>query len=275
MVYAYEHGTGSAVWATDPTADSLDGAAVAWAVQRAGGSFDGTRDLSGFAYRGGQTPTAAAPVVTAAPPEVVVVHDSIDGDTRHVTLRVRSRIGAEYMAFMYDARGSTRLLTINGKALTDPADLVRVEHWGEPDGAIVLELEMPDDEAIGLHVIEHLLRPEELLGADAFARPPELAPDITRLSDRAMFRYSVGAFVDPRHAIVRPGGQGPTTTPSPEIGGESRATPTDTIDARPDTISPDSAISSPDPVQPDTGTARPDTTGVDRLGVVGRNHGTG
>ena len=117
-------------------------------------------------------------------------------------------ISAEYMAFMYDAQGSTRLLSINGKALVAPENLARAEHWGEPDGAVVLQLEMPSDETIGLHIIEHLLRPEELLGDDAFTRPPDLAPDITRLSDRAMFRYSVGAFVDPRRA----------TTPTDTLG---------------------------------------------------------
>jgi len=206
LVYAYEHGTGAAVWATDPTADSLDAKAVAWAVERAGGSFEGTRDLSGFAYPAGLTPTSTAPVVAAPPPEVILVRDSIDGATRHVTLHVRSQIGAEYMAFTYDGRGSTRLLTINGHALVAPDSLAWADHWGEPDGAVVLELEMPADEPIGLHVIEHLLRPEELLGPDAFRRPPDLAPDITRLSDRAMFRYSVGAFVDPRHAIMLPVG---------------------------------------------------------------------
>ncbi|NJN71121.1 MAG: hypothetical protein HC801_13190, partial [Nitrospira sp.] len=39
---------------------------------------------------------------------------------------------------------------------------------------------------VELEVVEHLLRPRELLGPEPFERPEELAPDITRLSDRAL-----------------------------------------------------------------------------------------
>ena len=258
LVYAYEHGTGAAVWATDPTADSLDARAVAWAVERAGGSFEGTRDLAGFAYPAGQAPTSPAPVVAAAPPAVVVVRDSIDRATRYVTLHVRSQIGAEYLAFTYDGRGSTRLLTVNGQPIVAPDSLAWADHWGEPEGAVVLDLEMPAEEPIGLHIIEHLLRPEELLGPDAFRRPPDLAPDITRLSDRAMFRYSVGTFVDPRHAIMLPGTRRgyPVPAPTPSTG-----IPVDSLTSRPDTIPPGADSFRPDSagVRPDTVLARPDT----------------
>ena len=264
LVYAYEHGTGAAVWATDPTTDSLDAKAVAWAVERAGGSFEGTRDRSGFAYSAGQTPTSTAPVVAAAAREVIFARDSIDGATRHVTLHVRSHIGAEYMAFTYDGRGSTRLLTINGRALVAPDSLAWADHWGEPDGAVVLEIEMPADEPIGLHIIEHLLRPEELLGPDAFRRPPDLAPDITRLSDRAMFRFSVGAFADPRHAIMLPGASrgfpGPAT-PSTGIPVDSLTIRTDTIPAGAGTVPPDTAVA-----RPDTAVVPTDTVAATRAG---------
>lgn len=236
LVYAYEHGTGSAVWATDPGADSLDAEAAAWAVERAGGSFDGTRDLSGFAYPAGQTPTVTAPVVSAQPPEVVIARDTIDGPTRRVTLNVRSRIGAEMLGFVHDGRGTTRILSIDGEPIQDPASLELLEHWGQPDGHVVLELEMGAQDPIGIHVIEHLLRPEELLGPGAFVRPPRLAPDITRMSDRAMFRYSVAVFVDPRYAIRMPAAAGTAPSPAaPAEGGEESPAASDSAVVQPDT----------------------------------------
>jgi hypothetical protein len=68
----------------------------------------------------------------------------------------------------------------------------------------VLDLDMPADGPIGIHVVEDHYRPEELLGAGAFARPAHLAPDVSAGSDRAVLRYSVAAFADPRHGFVPP-----------------------------------------------------------------------
>ena len=245
LVYAYEHGSGAAIWATSPSEADPESKARAWAVQRAGGPFAETRDLSAFGYRGGVVPVTSAPVVSAPPPRVILASDSIDENGRYVVLHVRSRIGAEMLRFEYDAQGSTRLVSLNGIAIDDPEGLRWAEHWGEPDGDVVLELTMPADESIGLHIIEHLLRPEELLGEDAFTRPDDLAADISWLSDRAMFRYSVAAFVDPRHAIMLPSAA--PTDPVPEATEESTdstrvdlpdtsVTATDTLGPVPDTI---------------------------------------
>jgi hypothetical protein len=47
-----------------------------------------------------------------------------------------------------------------------------------------------------LSIVEHMLRPQEILRTDVFERPERLAPDITRLSDRAMLltRYAARGF---------------------------------------------------------------------------------
>ena len=47
-----------------------------------------------------------------------------------------------------------------------------------------------------LNIVEHTLRPQEILSADVFERPEKLAPDITRLSDRAMLltRFAARRF---------------------------------------------------------------------------------
>jgi hypothetical protein len=126
------------------------------------------------------------------------------------------------------------------------------DHWGVPEDAVTLELAMPAADPIGLTVIEHLLRPKELLGAEPFERPANLAPDITRRSDRAVFRFSVAAFADPRHAFMRPTGASPEVAPSAaadSLGMETSPT-ADTIVPSADTI--------PAPV--DTGTTAPRDT---------------
>ena len=201
LVYAYEHGSGSAIWVTSPGVDSED-RGRAWATGAASSDFTGVRDLSDFGYRPGDVPTAPAPILNASPPEVYVVSDSIFNQTRHVTLQVRSQIRAEMLAFRLE--GGTRLTSINGVAISSPETVTLADHWGEPDGAVVLKLTMPPTEPIGLHVLEHLFRPEEIVGPDVFARPADLAPNTNWMSDRAMFSYSIAAFIDPRHAIVAP-----------------------------------------------------------------------
>jgi hypothetical protein len=193
-------------------------------------------------------------VVSAAPPSVVLVSDTVAEGERRVTLRVRSRIGAEMLRFEYDPQRSTRLLSINGTPLEEPASLVWADHWGEPDGDVILELTMPPTEPIGLQIIEHLLRPAELLGAEPFARPADMAPDIVWMSDRAMFRYSVAAFADPRHAILLPEADYLGTAPS---------APVDTVPIAIDTTAADT--SSVEPTVIDTASA--DRVAVDTLAV--------
>ena len=153
------------------------------------------------------------------------------------------------LRFEYDPQRNTRLLSINGTALSEPDSLVWAEHWGEPDGDVMLELTMPPTEPIGLQIIEHLLRPAELLGAAPFERPEDMAPDIVWMSDRAMFRYSVAAFADPRHAILLPGGDPTGSTPSAAV---------DTVPAAIDTIATDTTTVEPTII---------DTTAIDTLSV--------
>ena len=270
LVYAYEHGTGAAYWATDPEHGESGSVSAAWVGSRVNAAFDETRDLSAFGYvptyrlgisgDGSDTPVARAEVVNAPPPAIGIIEDSIVGEERRVSLGVRSRIGAEMLGFQLE--GGTRLLAINGTALEDPEATERADHWGEPEGYVQLDLRMPADEAIGLHVIEHLLRPEELLGSAPFERPADLAPNVNRLSDRAMFRYSVGVFVDPRHAIM------PTITDLTELVGDLTGEPTtgiavsDSAAVSDTTVVPDTTAVSDTTAVPDTA-AVPDTTAVE------------
>jgi len=214
LAYAYEHGSGEALWITGPSqGGDADGASGrSWAEERAEGPFDETRDVSAFGYLGGVVPVRRASVTSAQPPLVEVLADSIVGSERFVELGVRSAVGAEMLGFQLSE--GTRLRAINGFELENADAIRRADHWGEPDGSVRLTLTMPSAEPIGMHVVEHLLRPEELLGDAAFQRPAGLAPNVNRLSDRAMFRYSVAAFVDPRHAFLGPTGRPNTGVPA-------------------------------------------------------------
>jgi hypothetical protein len=213
LVYAYEHGTSTAFWVTDPDADLvLDAEAIAWAEARAGAPFAATLDMTPFGLTWDAAPVAVAGVAEVAPPEIVILSDSVDGGARRVRLGARSRIGAERLTFLREAGSRTRILAIGGTPVERPGSVTAFDHWGVPDSLVVLELDMPAGEAIGLHVVEGHLRPALILGAGAFARPASLAPDVSTGSDRALFRYSVAAWADPRQA------QAPPSTAAPADG---------------------------------------------------------
>jgi hypothetical protein len=242
LAYAYEHGTGDAVWISNDVADPLTDPGHNWAVQQAGSTFAERRDLTDFGYGFGEVATTPGPVVDIPRPEVAVVQDSIYADTRRVVLRVRSRIEAEAMEFRLE--GLTRLTAINGVAISDPAAIRDVDHWGvPPEGGVLLELTMPMDAPIGLYIVEHHFRPETLLGATRFDRPDYLAPNVMLGSDQAMVRFSVADLADPRCSMV------PTPADSPDS-----SAPADSLAAAPDT-----SAGAP----PDTGAvALPDTSSL-------------
>jgi hypothetical protein len=189
LVYAYEYGAPEALWATDPVVDTMDLPAREWAVQRTGTAFGLMRDLSAFGYDFGEVPSAIAPAVDVLEPVVMIENDTIVGDVRRVIIGVRSQIGSERLRFQYDPADDTRLVSINGTVINNPEELTWADHWGTPEPMVYLELEMPAGHPISFDIIEHLLRPEELLGSEAFSRPEYLAPDIIRESDRAMLLY--------------------------------------------------------------------------------------
>ena len=115
------------------------------------------------------------------------------------------------------------LRSMNGVPIENGAAVRIAEHWGEPDGAVALSLTMPAGSPIGVHVVEHLLRPDEIVGEGRFDRPGRLAPNVNWMSDRAMIRFSVAAFADPQHAIVN------VTAPPAALSAGSGAVVADTL----------------------------------------------
>ena len=92
------------------------------------------------------------------------------------------------MQFRFPDGGATRLLALNGRPLPIQGRPTLVEHWGDPGSGRLARPGAAPGAAVDMDVVEHLLRPGELVGADHFQRPPELAPNVTWLSDRAMVR---------------------------------------------------------------------------------------
>ena len=214
LVYLMDRETGSAWWGTDPGQDDSD-PGVAWA-SAAVGPFDfdayGLEEIGDVllafddfmvAYA-----LAATEPVEIPPPDVAVVTDTaVAGGLLRVS--VTSRIGAEMMLFRPGAgtrlvetdgevmlvppADTTRLVAINGRTVSGGDAHWRMEHWGEPEGGVLLDFEplADGDGVVRFAVIEHHLRPGELVGNTIFARPDDLAPNIRKLSDRAMIRTMV------------------------------------------------------------------------------------
>jgi len=195
LAYAFDHGSGEALWVTDSSQAPVDSLARAWAAGKAGAAFSETRDLAAFGFGSRQPRVASAPAATARKPEVWALADTTWGDVRHLRLAVRSAVGAELLQFRFGEGGGTRLVALNGRSLPVQERPTLVEHWGQPDPVVLLDLEIPAGRDLEMDVVEHLLRPADIVGEEPFRRPPELAPDITWLSDRAVLRSPAGSLL--------------------------------------------------------------------------------
>ncbi len=220
LVYAMDRETGSAYWGTDPTRDASD-PGVAWAVAAAGPFGTGSSGASTDAHESLQadlTPSGAryafatADPVDFPPPAVAVVSDTTVAD-EVVRVSLASQIGAEMLLLHLPADGP-RLVAVNGKPLRDGERPRQVTHWGTPEGAVLLDFDGSDAGAFELVVVEHHLRPGELVGQRYFMRPADLAPNTQTLSDRAMIRTAL--TVDPEGGQIRTVTEGPGDTGTEE-----------------------------------------------------------
>ncbi len=245
LVYALDHGTGSAYWGTDPSRDESD-PGTAWAAEMVGpfGAVSAPDSLAGFTPRPRRYSVAPAEPVGLAPPTVSIVSDPARDDG--IRLAVASSIGAEMMLFRFDEE-TPRPAAVNETAPPPGSELSQLEHWGTRAGGVLLDFSPgPADDLLRFTVVEHHLRPGELVGADRFARPPELAPNVRTLSDRAMIRASV--TVDLQTREVRIVGLGAGAAPL-----EDRDTvPADTAETTPETAPGEDGTGAVPPVTADT-----------------------
>lgn len=192
LVYMLDHETGTAYWGTDRNRDASD-PGVAWAIAAAGPfAAPGADPPAAFTRERLRYTFASAEPADVPPPSVTVVEDeNLPGDVLRVA--VTSEIGAERMSFTIPEDGP-RLAAVNGLLLPAGSESPeRLVHWGTPPvGGLVLDfIRPPGDPRLSFTLVEHHLRPGELVGAHYFTRPPELAPNIRTLSDRAIIRSRV------------------------------------------------------------------------------------
>ena len=230
LVYALDHETGSAYWGTDPSRGESD-PGTAWAAATVGpfGAVSAPDSLAGYTPRPRRYSVARAEPVALARPTVSVVSDPARADV--IRLAVGSSIGAEMMLFHFD-EGNLRPSVVNESAPPAGSELSQLEHWGTRAGGVLLDFNPgPTDDLLRFTVVEHHLRPGELVGADRFARPPELAPNIRTLSDRAMVRTRVTVDLQTREVRIEESGAGAApledrdTMPADTAGVAGEATP--------------------------------------------------
>ena len=255
LVYLQDRETGSAYWGTDRTREE-DDPGVAWAAA-AVGPFDVDRTVEDatwvFNTGGVRYALAAAAPLDLPPPIVEVVTDStVAGDLLRVA--VTSAIGAEMMLFR-SADDGTSVVALNGKTIPRRNSPWYMEHWGAPEGAVLLDFERDaGNGVVQFSIIEHHLRPGELLGNTIFARPGDLAPNVPMLSDRAMIRTMVSVDVGSGEVTLVSATEGEGEGDSGVGGGA--AEPGDAAEAS-------AAADSADLVVEDT-TSVPDTASVHR-----------
>ncbi len=197
LVYALDRETGTAHWGTDPTRDDSD-PGVAWAVA-AVGAF-GEVQQSDLSTQGIPYALRAADPVDVPAPAVAVVSDTTVADGV-IRLSIASPIGAEMLVLRLAAQGPP-LVAVNGQPIRGGERPERITYWGTPEGSILLDFDRgAADGSLDLVVVEHHLRPGELVGQRYFMRPAELAPNIQMLSDRAMIRTALA--IDPASGEVR------------------------------------------------------------------------
>ena len=264
LLYLVDRDAGSATWGTDGTR-SADAPGVVWASAQVGSFGEPVEWGVGPLARPYRLAEASGPEEADQRPMASIVDDSTAAPER-VRLAIRSALGAEMMRFAFGQEGPY-LMAVNGKERPGPEAPNVVEHWGTPEGAVVLEFQRSSaGESFEFEMEEHLLRPQELVGSDPFRRPPDLAPDINRGSDRAILRGTVR--VDLTTGAVTIGGESAAADSTglmiPGVGDLPGAVPDSSAVA--DSLEAVGQVTERQPGADaaDTASAAPDTSGVRR-----------
>jgi hypothetical protein len=300
LLYALDRQAGEAMWITDASNGSQHERGREWAEVRTGATFQASDAAQVFGY-GRPAAVAPAPVADVPALEMSVVADTVVAGSRRMEVAVRSGAGAERMIFDFgDGPSAPRLRAVNGQEMDRLTP--RLDYWGQPEGALLLDLDLPMEEQLSFEVVEHHFRPEDLpgVGTVPFMREPHLAPNVRTWSDRALLRTVVGggasaqadsldaamadpvvvggAATDSAGAAMDTTGGADTTRSAMDttVAVDTTGLPMDTAGAAADTLAPadtlpppDTGSAPPDTISPGTGAAPPDS------GTIPNGRGTG
>lgn len=185
LFYVMDRDEGRAWWATG------DGSDNAWIRERVP-STEVRRGERGESFYPSRVFTAPADPVEAEAPVVEILADTVRGDRRLIRLSIHSRIRAEVIHLAPGQGVEASLLAVNDRAVdgdNSGGDLGDwpLTHWGDPGKEIEVQLSVSSEEGpVEFLLREVLYRPDELLGPEAFNRPPFLIPAPVGTSDVAI-----------------------------------------------------------------------------------------
>ncbi len=196
LVYVHDAEAGESYWGAGEGREG-DDRGLRWARERFGVFREDAPEAARFARPGffafgyrrvSERPDyvfAPAPPPDPAPPTTEVLSESADGGP---VIRICSSIRAEMVRLRFPDAG-LRMSSVNGEASRFALPIRELTHTGSRDGCFKIGFlgESPER----LEIVEEHLRPGEIIGADRFVRPEDLAPNMNRGSDRAIIRTVV------------------------------------------------------------------------------------
>lgn len=127
-------------------------------------------------------------------PRVRLVDRTDDGARSSVTLAVTSGLGAEMLAIrLVDASPGT-ITAVNGEEVapgTDGRPVRTLVRWGSSAAPATVRIVTEGGRPLALDLLEHHLRPAEILGDNFFVREDSVIPDASTGSDRLIQRVRV------------------------------------------------------------------------------------
>jgi len=133
-----------------------------------------------------------APDVSIAEPRVRVLESVLEDGRRMSWLAVEPGLGGEMVGLRLAEGAPGSIAGVEDFGWPEQ-EIRTLTHWGAPrNGAVIVWLETPPEaEWADLILVEHHLRPRELLGGSFFQRPDSLVPNAFLGSDRVIQRTSL------------------------------------------------------------------------------------
>ena len=164
--------------------------AQSWVAERETGPTD-PGDLL-LPPQGGFVVAGTGPETHMPLPSLWVLEDTLTTDGRHLRVAIRSHLGAEMVGVNLVDPGAeiTRVAGVGWGPDGGSEPVRSLTHWGRPQDSL-LTVEIRTDPRSGpmeLQILEHHLRPREVLGEDFFRRDESLIANGPAGSDRIVQR---------------------------------------------------------------------------------------